>query len=119
MEVELPYGKKKLPLNVPEKNLLDVVLPKEYIAPDRPEVTIRKAVLNPIGSERLSDIAAAGDRIAIVVDDHTRPCPTDEMLPPILDELKRADVDDSDVLIIVANGIHKPCLLYTSPSPRD
>ncbi|RKX96089.1 MAG: nickel-dependent lactate racemase [Spirochaetes bacterium] len=108
MEVELPYGKEKLFINIPDKNLLDVVLPKEYIAPDRPEVTIRKAVLNPIGSERLSDIATAGDRVAIVVEDHTRPCPTEEMLPPILDELKRADVDDSDVLIIVANGIHRP-----------
>jgi nickel-dependent lactate racemase len=107
MQVELPYGKEKIQLDVPDENLLDVVLPKEYIAPDRPEVLIRRAILNPIGSERLSNIAAPGDRVAIVVDDHTRPCPTKDMLPPLLTELKRADVEDSDVLIIVATGSHK------------
>lgn len=108
MQIQLPYGKEKITLNIPDKNLLDVVVPKEYIAPDHPEVIIRKAVFNPLGSERLSNIATEGDRVAIVVDDYTRPCPTQELLPPVLDELKRAGVEDSDVLIIVANGTHKP-----------
>ncbi|HEC94755.1 MAG TPA: nickel-dependent lactate racemase, partial [Thermoplasmatales archaeon] len=108
MQVQLPYGKEKISLNIPDKNLLDIVVPKEYIAPDHPEVIIRKAVLNPLGSERLSNIATEGDRVAIVVDDHTRPCPTQDLLPPVLEELKRADVYDSDVLIIVASGTSKP-----------
>ena len=108
MQVQLPYGKEKINLEVPDKNLLDVVVPKEYIAPDHPEVIIRKAVLNPLGSERLSEIATEGDRVAIVVDDYTRPCPTQELLPPVLEELRRAGVEDSDVLIIIGTGTHKP-----------
>ena len=30
------------------------------------------------------------------------------------------DIDnDGDIDVVVANGQHWPCLLYTSPSPRD
>lgn len=108
MKVELPYGEDKFVLNIPDKNILDVIHPREYIAPARPENIIKNAVSNPIGRERLCDIARPGDTVAIVVEDHTRPCPTKEMLPPLLEELSRAGVNDSDIVIIIGNGIHEP-----------
>ena len=108
MQIQLPYGKGKLPLNVPDKNLLEVVLPKEVIHPEQTSALIRKALDNPMGTDRLSEIAKPGDRVAILVDDYTRPCPNKELLPPVLEELKIAGVSDSDVTIIVACGTHKP-----------
>ncbi len=33
MHIELPYGKGTLPLDVPEKNLLEVAVPREFIQP--------------------------------------------------------------------------------------
>ena len=107
MQIQLPYGKGTLPLNVPDKNLLDVVLPKEIIPPERSESLIKNALYDPLGTDRLSEIASRGDRVAIVVDDYTRPCPTEELLLPVLEELKKAGVYDSDVLVIVATGTHK------------
>ena len=108
MQVQLPYGRGTIPIDIPDRNLQKVILPKEIIQPDRPEVIIRNALLNPIGTDRLSQIATEYDKVAILVDDYTRPCPTKTLLPPILEELQHANVRDSNIVIIVANGTHKP-----------
>ncbi len=110
MHIQLPYGKGTLPLDVPEKNLIDVVLPKEFIQPQQSELIIKDALQKPLGTERLSESVGSGDTVAIVIDDYTRPCPTKMLLPPVLEELKNAGVNDLDVLIIVATGTHSPPL---------
>lgn len=108
MHIHLPYGKKTVPLEVSDKNLLDIVLPNEIIQPERSESLISGALRKPFGTDRLEEIAARGDQVAVVVDDYTRPCPTQQLLPPVLESLRTAGVDDSDVLIIVASGTHTP-----------
>jgi nickel-dependent lactate racemase len=111
MHIELPYGKRTLTLDVPDKNLLDVVFPKEYIQPRQPELMIKEALLDPLGTDQLSKMVCPGETIAIVIDDYTRPCPTKMLLPPVLQELKNAGVNDRDICIIIATGTHTP------PSP--
>lgn len=108
MQVKLPYGEKEVVFDIPDRNLFDIILPKEYIAPAKPESIMRNAIMNPIGGERLSEMAREGDTVSIVVEDHTRPCPTPEILQLVLDELSRAGVRDSDIVIIVGNGMHVP-----------
>jgi len=108
MPIQLPYGRGTLPLDVPAKNLLEIILPNDIISPERPEAIVKNALYGPLGTDLLSDIAGEGDRVAIVVDDHTRPCPTEILLHPVLEELKKARVNDSDVIIIVASGTHTP-----------
>ena len=108
MHIELPYGKGTLPLDVPDKNLLDVVVPKEFIQPRQPDFIIKEALHNPLGTDRLSTLVSPGDTVAIVIDDYTRPCPTKMLLPPVLAELKEAGVNDLDIVIIVATGTHTP-----------
>ena len=108
MHIELPYGKGTLGLDVPDKNLLDVVVPKEIIQPRQPEVMIKEALKDPFGADQLSEAVGPGDTVAIVIDDYTRPCPTKIMLPPVLEELRNAGVNDLDVVIVVATGTHTP-----------
>jgi len=110
MHIELPYGKGVLPLDVADKNLLEVVVPKEFIQPGQPELMIKEALQDPLGTDRLSEAVGPGDTVAIVIDDYTRPCPTKMLLPPVLGELKAAGVSDLDVCIIVATGTHTPPL---------
>ena len=112
MHIELPFGKGTLPLDVPDKNLLDVVVPKEFIQPRQPELLIKEALQNPLRTDRLSEAVDPGETVAIVIDDYTRPCPTKMLLPPVLEELKVAGVSDMDICIIVATGTHTP------PSPE-
>ena len=44
--------------------------------------------------------------------------PRHEMVQIIADEVKKANVG-IDIRIYPAKSLYKPCLLYTSPSPRD
>ncbi len=112
MHIELPYGKGVLPLDVPDKNLLEVVVPKEFIQPRQPELMIKESLQDPLGTDRLSEAVGPGETVAIVIDDYTRPCPTKMLLPPVLEELKEAGVSDLDIYIIIATGTHTP------PSPE-
>lgn len=110
MKIHLPYGRSGSSVEVPEKNLAGVLRPAEYKVKETPEQLIRKALQNPEGTKKLSDIVKAKkkkDLVAIAVDDHTRPCPTDRMLPPLLEELYSAGVRDENILIIFATGSHR------------
>ncbi len=108
MTIQLPYGKTTLPVDVPAANLIGVITPQEFIPPQKPEAMILDALRRPLGTKPLTSLVHPGDHVAIVVDDYTRPCPTQSLLPPVLDQLHEAGVDDLDILIIVANGTHTP-----------
>jgi len=110
MNIHLPYGKKGTAVNVPEKNLAGILRPAEYKAKEDPESLIKNALRNPEGTKTLSEIVKAKkkkDLVAIVVDDHTRPCPTDKILPPLLAELYASGVKDESILIIFSTGSHR------------
>lgn len=108
MHIELPYGKGTVPLDVPDSNLLEVVTPNEYIQPRQPELMITEALTNPLGTDPLSKMIGPGDTVAIVIDDYTRPCPTQLLLSLVLEELNAAGVNDLDIIIIIATGTHTP-----------
>ena len=59
MHIEMPYGKGILPLDVPDKNLLDVVVPKEFIQPRQPELMIKEALQDPLGTDWLSEASGS------------------------------------------------------------
>ena len=63
------------------------------------------AVRRPIGSRPLADIVSAGDRVAIVIPDITRPLPTDRLLPWLLEELRHVPL--ADLVIINGTGSHR------------
>jgi len=106
LDVWLPYGRTEVCVRIPARNLLGVISPKEMAGAPNPTAEIEKALHEPIGTPRLSEIAKPGDRVAIVVDDKTRAAPSHLMVPPILRELERAGVREEDVTIIFACGGH-------------
>ena len=107
--IDLPYGKDGfLEVEIPQKNLIGIVEPKDVPGVKDEEEAIRHAIRNPIHSKPLSEIAKSGDKVAIVVDDNTRRCPDDKIVPILLDELGDAGVRDEDITIVVALGTHRP-----------
>jgi len=50
----------------------------------------------------------AGQKVAIVTSDLTRPCPSDKLLPYIARELEAAGIPDEDVFIVLGLGLHRP-----------
>ncbi|MEW6660844.1 MAG: nickel-dependent lactate racemase [Bacillota bacterium] len=107
-EVSLGYGKTKLSFSLPEANLLGILTPKQVSAPASPTAELEQALASPIGCPCLKDIVQPGEKIAIVISDITRPCPTAVMLPPLIAELNKAGIPDLDITVIAALGIHRP-----------
>jgi nickel-dependent lactate racemase len=117
-ELELGFGHSSLRVRVPAASLLGVFVPQERVgqageagAPaeaGRPEALLRDALAHPIGTPRLRDLARSGQGVVVVTSDLTRPCPSERLLPPVLDELAAAGVPDEDVSIVAALGLHRP-----------
>ncbi|PLX88828.1 MAG: hypothetical protein C0618_03355 [Desulfuromonas sp.] len=101
--VELKYGSERWSLSCDEAQLLTVDLPSA----ERPEVLVRRALANPVGTPPLAEICQPGDRVVIVTSDITRATGSALYLPILVDELNRAGVDDRDIEIVIALGIHR------------
>ena len=115
VDVWLPYGKTEVCARIPTRNFLGSIEPKEKSGVADSRAEIERALSQPIGTERLREIAKAGDRVAIVVDDATRATPSYLMIPPLLDELNQAGVKDEDVTVIFGCGTHRP----VTPEERE
>ena len=107
-ETEISYGKKILDVHVHEKNLLDYVGLPDVQGVTNEEETITLAIKNPIEMESLDNLVAPGNKVAIVVDDITRPTPSQKFLSPIVKELESSGTADKDITIVFATGSHRP-----------
>jgi len=107
VDVWLPYGKAEVCVRVPTRNFLSSIEPREKPSVKDARAEIERALKEPIGSKRLGDIVKPEQKVAIVVDDATRPAPSHVMVPPLLDELKAAGVKDENVTIIFGCGTHR------------
>jgi nickel-dependent lactate racemase len=107
VDVWLPYGKSDVCVRIPARNLLGSIEPKQVSAAADATAEVERALNEPIGSKRLSEIAQPESKIAIVVDDFTRSTPSHIMLPPVLAELNVAGVKDENVTVIFGCGTHR------------
>jgi nickel-dependent lactate racemase len=105
--LELPFGHSRISLELPRSNLLSVLLPRDGASAPEEGALLRQALAQPIGTPRLRDLARPEQRVVIVTSDLTRPCPSDRLLPPLLQELAAAGVPDANILIVVALGLHR------------
>ena len=107
VDVWLPYGKTEVCVRIPTRNFLGSIEPREKSGVPDAKTEIEKALKEPIGSKRLSEFVKSEHKIAIVVDDATRPAPSHLMVPPVLDELNAVGVKDENVTLIFGCGTHK------------
>ena len=100
------YGDRLLELGLPADWEVTVHLPA---TPDPlTDDAIRDALRAPVGQSELATLAAGRRRVAIVVDDLTRPTPVDRILPRVVDELARAGVQDAAITVLIGTGTHGP-----------
>jgi nickel-dependent lactate racemase len=94
-------------VRIPTQNFLGSVEPKEKPGVPDPKAEIERALKEPAGSKRLNEIVKPDHKVAIVVDDATRPAPSHLMVLPILDELNLAGVKDENITVIFGCGTHR------------
>ncbi|HBN55524.1 MAG TPA: nickel-dependent lactate racemase [Lachnospiraceae bacterium] len=107
MKLEFGYGKGIQTVEVPEKNLLAVLKPNPIKHERTGVCAVTYALEHPIGSERLGRLVRAGQKVAIITSDISRPFPSYEVLPPVLDELYAAGVSREDITVVFALGSHR------------
>ena len=106
--VKLAYGHKHLVLDLPAGNLLGVFAPPSQFEGDDEAAIVQRALANPVHCLPLHDLVRPGQRVVVVTSDLTRPCPSDRLLPRLLDELSDAGVPDANVTVVAALGLHRP-----------
>jgi len=107
--VSLPYGDGMQTVDIPESNNLTIVtMPKSQIGKLEDEAEIlEKALDEPINSLALTELVNQQDRIVIVVNDHTRPGPTQLIVKAILRRLGIIGINDNQISFVVATGSHR------------
>lgn len=113
-EFVLKYGDVELEMGVPgnvQVQRLDprsLPLSAEKCAED-PMAALEDALDNPVGTPCIEEIVTPGDKCGIVVSDVTRLwVGTKHFLPSIVQRLNGAGIPDSDIVILLARGTHRP-----------
>lgn len=72
------------------------------------EDQIRESINNPLGTPRLSELAKGKEKVVICIDDMTRITPVSKIMPIILEELGKANINRDQITILLAIGGHRP-----------
>ena len=107
MKLEFGYGKTVQTVEVPEKNLMAVLTANPMDHQRRGAEAVRWALEHPIGSPRLRELAKPGQKVVIVTSDVSRPLPSYDVLPSVLDELYAGGVKREDITAVLALGSHR------------
>lgn len=100
------YGDEELTLNFPSGWDVEILGPKD--APALSDAQIERALAEPIGTSRISELAEGKKSAAIIVDDLSRPTPAAKVVPFLLRELASAGVPKSEIRFVVGGGSHRP-----------
>lgn len=105
--VKFFYGKTTYDLEVPDDT--PVLTSKvDQLKSDKNGLEIvREAMMNPIDSPRLCELAKGKPDCVIIISDHTRPVPSKDILPVMIEELRKGS-PDIKITLLVSTGFHRP-----------
>lgn len=105
-EYNIPCGNRELKCKLPSNRVIFCTNPVEHAEIPDQEKTILDSLNNPVNATTLDSLDPS-KRVAIIVDDITRPTPVKEILPFIIKLLKRAGIKDENIKIVIALGTHR------------
>ncbi|MBE3119348.1 MAG: nickel-dependent lactate racemase [Candidatus Atribacteria bacterium] len=104
---QIPYVDRLLDVEVPERNLIFDVAPRDVPPVEDFDGTLRRALSHPIGTPPLAQMLRPGMKVIIISDDNTRITPTKQLIPILLDFLNEAGIPDKNIQIIISSGTHR------------
>jgi len=122
MNMAIPYLDRLLPLEIPDENLLAVAEPNEIDVEGTQAEILARALEKPLGGTAVGGSAVAGSAlpgtgltdflagartVLVIVNDATRPTPTEAMLTALLPYFARAGIADGGLTLLVATGAHR------------
>ena len=108
MNIDFPYGKKTLGMDIPDDRLQGVLVSTlhSFKTEKTQSELVEDALLNPIASPKLSTLAKGKQKVGLIASDHTRPVPSKAIIPPMLQEIRKGN-PDADITILIATGCHR------------
>jgi len=103
----IPFGGQPHELEVPDRNLAEVLSPRPSRAVLDLDAAIEAALDTPVAQSPLEAWVKPGDWVVIVSDDATRLTPVHRMLPGLLRRLNAAGVPNANIACIMALGTHR------------
>ena len=107
MNIEVGYGAGTQSVQIAERNLMGILAANSVPVDFTGAEEVQRALREPIDSPRLRDIVQPGEAVAIITSDITRPMPTSEVLPYVLEELQAAGVVDEAITLVFGLGSHR------------
>ena len=107
-KVLFAYGQTHIDYEFDEAELVGVLTSsiEDYVPEDDGKELVAKALQNPVGSKRLSELSKDKQKVVIIASDHTRPVPSKMIIPQMLDEIRRGN-PNADITILIATGCHR------------
>lgn len=107
MRISVPYGDGSQEAEIRGDHKVRIIDAAVSPAAGPVEEMIREALDHPVGTPGLEQLVGPQDRIAIIMNDQTRPGPNGEILAEIMKRLGAAGVPDDHVLVVIATGTHR------------
>ncbi len=103
----IPFGDDFLKFSIPFKSI-DVIKPVPIKPSLEPENIVQVALNNPVNSKQIGQMSDfAGKKVAIAINDQTRPLPHRIILPQLLDLLAKNGIKKEDIIFFISTGTHR------------
>jgi len=100
MQVDIPYGKEKIKINISEP--FNILMPNKVEIKNQNKI-IKNALDNPINCVSFKEFISESKKLLVIVNDATRPTPTSKILDYIFPILSA----HPNVKFIIATGTHR------------
>ncbi len=104
-EIQIPYGRGHLICPVIPDGVICSKIDELQVKRQGIEL-VREAMAAPIGSKRLEQLAKGKKNAVIIISDHTRPVPSRDIIPLMLEALRKGN-PKIDITLLVATGLHR------------
>lgn len=109
LQIKEHYGDEESVFNLPNEWEINYYKMNNHDSPTLTRMEIDEALEHPIGTKSLTELAKGKKgRIVILHDDLTRPTPTYQIVPSIIDKLHEAGIRDDQIFFLAAIGTHPP-----------
>ena len=106
--IAFPYGKGTMCYDFEDEELVGILT--SSIEDYKPEYgaaeLVERALMSPVDSEPLCELAKGKKKVVIIASDHTRPVPSKVIIPPMLREIRKGN-PDAEITILIATGCHR------------
>ena len=105
--IQLKYGRSIVSFTLPDEQPVHWIYPTSVTPAPDPNLLVRQSLLHPSGE--ISEHKLTSDtRVAIAINDKTRPVPHPVILPPLLEWLHSHGIPHENITFFIASGTHVP-----------